>query len=669
MSKYRPDIDGLRAVAVGAVLFFHAFPLHVPGGFAGVDIFFVISGFLISGIILTGLERGRFSFIDFYSRRIRRIFPALVLVCAACLVFGWFCLMPAGFRRLGRHVLGGAAFVSNFVVLRESGYFDFSATLKPLRHLWSLGVEEQYYLVWPALLFLCRKSKRATGILLIALALASFAFSLYMTWADRAVAYYLPLTRFWELMIGSGLAFVSIHGTAGLPGLAGLAGISDPRLAARLANAKAILGAISVALAFILINERRMFPGGWALLPCVGSALIISAGPDAWINRRILASRLFVRVGLISYPLYLWHWPFLSFANIIDNHTPSIAYRAAALAASVAFAWATYEFVELPVRQGKGQAGLRRVALQLAGVMGLIAVGGAVVDQSIVQSISARDPVVVKISEATIDWEGIDSLTVPGSVATTVLFLGDSVMEQYWPRAELVTQRAPSRRTVEFRTKGGCAPIPEIARIDRPCAEFVRASLARAAQADVDTVIFAAYWGGLTAYHDYYRPGGAEGAPPLDVLAPENAWVFEGFEQSLARLRQLHKRLIVLTSSPRGDDFDPYRMVERRGLIPRAKSVPPVSRAALASSFAAIDARIRAAAEKAGAEVLDPMDWFCDGPVCRPQDSAGSPISIDGIHIRASVVRERASALDQFIVTAPRVTPVRFDPASRAPGG
>jgi peptidoglycan/LPS O-acetylase OafA/YrhL len=655
MSKYRPDIDGLRAVAVGGVLFFHAFPLHLPGGFAGVDIFFVISGFLISGIILSGLECGRFRFTDFYSRRIRRIFPALVLVCAACLAFGWFCLMPTTFRRLGHHVLGGAAFVSNFFVLRESGYFDFGAVRKPLRHLWSLGVEEQYYLIWPALLFLCRKSKRATGILLIALGLASFACSLYMTWADRTAAYYLPLTRFWELMLGSGLAFVSIHGTAGTPGLAGLrsAGISDPRLAARLANAKATLGTISVALAFILINERRMFPGWWALLPCAGSALIISAGPDAWINRRILANGLCVWVGLISYPLYLWHWPLLSFANVIDNHTPSIAYRVTALAASVALAWATYRVVELPVRQGKDQARLRRGALQLAGAMGLIAVTGVLVDQSIVQSASARDPMVVKISEATIDWESIDSLTVPGSVANTVLFFGDSLMEQYWPRAELVTQRAQSRRTVEFRTRGGCAPIPEIGRIDdMPCAEFVRAGLARAAQADVDTVIFAAHWGGLATYHDYYRPG-AEGAPPLDVLAPENAWVFDGFGQSLARLRQLHKRLIVLTSSPRGDEFDPYLMVERRSLIPRARSVPPVSRAALASSFAAIDDRIRAAAEKAGAEILDPMDWFCDGSVCRAQDSAGAPLSVDGLHIRASVVRERASALDQFIVTTP----------------
>jgi peptidoglycan/LPS O-acetylase OafA/YrhL len=399
MSKYRPDIDGLRAVAVLGVLFFHAFPLHLPGGFVGVDIFFVISGFLISGIILTGLEGGRFSFMGFYSRRIRRIFPALVLVCAACLAFGWFCLMPTAFSRLGRHVLGGATFVSNFVVLRESGYFDLAAMRKPLRHLWSLGIEEQYYLVWPALLFLCRKSKRATGILLIAVGLASFGFSLYMTWAAREIAYYLPLTRFWELMIGSGLAFVSIHGAPSLPGLVGPARTSDARLAARLANGKAILGAIAVALGFVLINERRMFPGWWALLACGGSALIISAGPDAWINRRILASRLCVWVGLISYPLYLWHWPLLSFADIIDNHTPPVAYRAIALGASAVLAWATYRLIELPVRQGKDRTRLRRVTLQLAGVMGLIALTGLLVDLSIIQSASARDPMVVKISD------------------------------------------------------------------------------------------------------------------------------------------------------------------------------------------------------------------------------------------------------------------------------
>jgi len=365
-----------------------------------------------------------------------------------------------------------------------------------------------------------------------------------------------------------------------------------------------------------------------------------------------LASRPFVWIGLISYPLYLWHWPLLSFADIVDNHTPSIEYRVAALAASVALAWGTYLFVELPVRQGRDRVRLRRVTLKLAGQMMLVALIGGVIDGNFVQSASARDPAIVNISEATSDWDGIDNVIVPGNVPRTVLFFGDSHMEQYWPRAKLVTERAESRRTVEFRTLGGCAPIPELERIDKQCAEFVRAALARAAQADVDTVIFAAQWSGLLTYGDYYRPG-AEGRAPLDILRPENAWVFDGFERALAHLGQLNKRVIVLTSSPKGDAFDPDLMVDRRRLIPRAKSVQPVARASLESSFAAVDGRVRDAAEKAGAQLLDPMDWFCDGSLCPVQDATGRPISKDGSHICASVVRAKATALDQFILWQP----------------
>ncbi|MDP9010808.1 MAG: acyltransferase [Pseudomonadota bacterium] len=634
-AHYRPDIDGLRAVAVLSVLLFHAFPLRLPGGFAGVDIFFVISGFLISGLILSGLERDRFSFVDFYNRRIRRIFPALLLVCGACLACGWLCLMPAEFRQLGKHVFAGAAFSSNFVLLAESGYFDVDGVIKPLRHLWSLGIEEQYYLVWPVLLFLCRKGKRSTELLLITLGLASFGFSLYMTWADRALAYYLPFTRFWELMIGSGLAYLERH-----------------RPVAGLANARANIGAIGIALGLVLINARQPFPGWWALLVCAGAALVISAGAGAWFNRRILASRPMVWVGLISYPLYLWHWPLISFANIISYHPPSIITRLAALLASVVLAWSTYRFLELPVRQSKDRPRLRRTTWGLAASMVLLAMIGGLVGNRVLQSASVSDPRVSNISEARADWESIDNETVPGSVPNTVLFFGDSHMEQYWPRAELIAQRAGPRRTVEFRTTGGCAPIPALERVGSRCAEFVRQGFARAAESNVDTVVLAAQWKGLETYKDYYRPNHRASAP-LDVLAPENAWVFEEFEAALAHLRHERKRVVVLLSSPSGEAFDPRSMVDRRGFIPVARTVLPVSRAKLVGDFFAVDSRIRAAAERADAEVMDPMDWFCDGPICPVQNSIGRPVSRDGSHICASVVRSKATGLDQLIELRP----------------
>jgi peptidoglycan/LPS O-acetylase OafA/YrhL len=653
-TQYRADIDGLRAVAVTSVLIFHAFPSRLPGGFVGVDIFFVISGFLISGIIFQGLARGNFSFVEFYSRRIRRIFPALLLVCAACLIFGWFSLMPDQFRTLGKHVVGGSLFSSNFVLLHESGYFDSESAHKPLRHLWSLGIEEQYYLLWPALLFLCRKRASATVVLLLTLALVSFAFNLQLTASNRSMAYYLPLTRFWELMIGSGLAYWARAKTGA--GSGGRWPSISPQFAPHLANITSILGVAAILLSLVVINERKAFPGWWALLVCAGAALVIGAGSQAWINRRILGSRPFVWIGLISYPMYLWHWPLISFGEIMSNK-PSIAYRAAALAATVALAWLTYTFVELPLRHGKAAPRMRRITWRLAGSMAVLGLIGALVVNQVVRSVSAGDPKIAAISAADTDWDGIANETIPGIAGRSVLFFGDSHMEQYWPRALLLSQQtdAGTRRTIEFRTLGGCAPIPGIDRRGTKCVQFVADGFARAAEPDVETVVLAAQWSGLVHYNDYFRPGTPDGAA-LDVLAPGNAWVFDQFADSLAHLRRLGKRVVLLLSSPAGDAFDPKKMVDYRRIIPRAVQVSAVTRADLTGSFSAVDSRVRAAGERAGAEILQPMDWFCSGNLCPVQDSSGRPISKDGSHICASFVRVRATALDQFVLVAPPAT-------------
>ncbi|KAB2889547.1 MAG: acyltransferase, partial [Desulfobulbaceae bacterium] len=204
---YRPDIDGLRAIAVVIVLIFHAFPENMPGGFVGVDVFFVISGYLISGLIFADLQKGSFRFSDFYARRIRRIFPALILVLAASSLLGWFLLLPDEFAQLGRHVAGGAGFVSNFVLLGEAGYFDSEAELKPLLHLWSLGIEEQFYFIWPLLLFVAWKKRWAPLTLILLLLTGSFAFNIDRVHDHPTSTYFLPFTRFWELMIGCTLAY------------------------------------------------------------------------------------------------------------------------------------------------------------------------------------------------------------------------------------------------------------------------------------------------------------------------------------------------------------------------------------------------------------------------------------------------------------------------------
>ncbi|MDR0933870.1 MAG: acyltransferase [Burkholderiaceae bacterium] len=204
--SYRPDIDGLRAIAVLAVIAFHAFPAKVKGGFVGVDIFFVISGYLISSILFTGLEKGTFSFIQFYARRIRRIYPTLLVVFIACLVFGGFILLPDEYQQLGKHTVGGAGFIANFVLWWESGYFDSASELKPLLHLWSLGIEEQFYIVWPFLLWVGWKGRWNLRRLVIGLGLVSLIWNVAICVRHPVMDFYSPMTRIWELLAGALLA-------------------------------------------------------------------------------------------------------------------------------------------------------------------------------------------------------------------------------------------------------------------------------------------------------------------------------------------------------------------------------------------------------------------------------------------------------------------------------
>jgi peptidoglycan/LPS O-acetylase OafA/YrhL len=352
-ADYRPDIDGLRAISIIAVVWYHAVPAFGGGGFVGVDIFFVISGFLISRIILGQLEAGRFSIAEFYRRRVRRIFPALVLVLLATFIAGWLVLLPNDFARLGANMLGGAGFFSNIVLLRSQDYFAPDAATNPLLHLWSLGIEEQFYIVWPLLLFWLHG--RGARVWLIALvALASFAANVALVSDHPALAFYSPMTRAWQLMMGAMLA---------------AANKDDSRVWQRHADLKAVAGLLLIAAAILLLGHASRYPGWNALLPSVGAALLLSA-PGSLINRRVLAHPLMVFVGLISYPLYLWHWPLLSYLGIVRNGNANPVEVAVAVALAVLLAWLTYRWIERPLRQWHlaviGLAGAMTVVAALA---------------------------------------------------------------------------------------------------------------------------------------------------------------------------------------------------------------------------------------------------------------------------------------------------------------
>lgn len=367
--KYRPDIDGLRAIAVLSVVGFHAFPEWVKGGFIGVDIFFVISGYLISTIIFENLEYGTFSFSEFYVRRIRRIFPALLLVLISTYAFGWIALLGDEFKQLGGHIVAGAGFVSNLVLWNEAGYFDNSAATKPLLHLWSLGIEEQFYIVWPLLLWLAWKMKFDLFKTTIAIAGISFFLNVIGISVDATATFYSPQTRFWELLCGSILAWVTLYKDQFVqPSKAIFApfervanrwlGIGVVRQFHKsdgkpLPTVLSIAGVSMLACGLYGFTEDLAFPGMWALIPVLGAVFVISAGPNAWLNRVVLSNRVAVWFGLISFPLYLWHWPLLSFARIIESQVPSASIRISAVLLSIVMAWVTYRLVERPIRFGE----------------------------------------------------------------------------------------------------------------------------------------------------------------------------------------------------------------------------------------------------------------------------------------------------------------------------
>lgn len=341
--RYRPEIDGLRAIAVLAVVLFHA-GFGLPGGYVGVDVFFVISGFLITSLIWKDLESERFTFANFWERRARRIAPAMVVVTIATLVAGWFLLLPSDFENLGRASASQAAFFANIHYCLSLNYFAGIADEKPLLHTWSLAVEEQFYLIVPFLLwrmfrFAALRTRAAViSILSVGFAL-SFAVSLYTTHNHGKAAFYLLPPRAWELLLGSLIAFFPY-----------------PQRCLRHRSLREVASLTGLALIFIPIffyTRSTPFPGLAALPPCLGAALVI------WVNgpidaptavARLISIRPLVFIGLISYSLYLWHWPLLAFSKYLAIAPLSEGHRAVLVGLGFLFAILSWRYVETPFR-------------------------------------------------------------------------------------------------------------------------------------------------------------------------------------------------------------------------------------------------------------------------------------------------------------------------------
>jgi peptidoglycan/LPS O-acetylase OafA/YrhL len=645
--QYRPDVDGMRAIAVLAVIVFHAAPKLLPGGFVGVDIFFVISGFLISGIILRALSRESFSLLGFYARRIKRIFPALIVILVAIWVLGRSVLLSDEFLTLGKHIASGAGFIFNWTLYRDTKLY-FGAITSPLIHLWSLGVEEQFYLFWPLFLLMTWKLPKLQLWAIIAAAVISFVLNVRAISSYPLAAFYLPWNRLWELALGGILAHAQLRLDTRLDSIAG--GLTARwSLLKKLVHphVRGFIGLVLILASFAIINEARAFPGWWALGPCVGAFLLISAGPQSWVNRYILSRRTMVFIGLISYPLYLWHWPLLSLAHTADwrDFTPMV--KIGAVAVAFGLAALTYKYVERPIRTSQNNMQLARA---LFAVM-IVCLGlGYLTFKTKIPSRQAPANVeqFVAAANENFPYPDDDGYVTVGTGARSVLFIGDSTLAQYYQRVKkLLADHPADTHQAVFAWKPGCAPDSELALINnKECGDLVQSAVEYARKPQVDTVVIGFCW-----YAYFVQILDTDHVGESGPLAPETDRALENVRRMITEFVKEGKRVYLVLQLPVDPGFAPMQMVERTVLSPGYRiNARPVERAVLQRTFEPFVSRLLRIAQDTGANVIDPMNYVCGSTTCSALTPTGEPMYHDTWHLRTDYIREHVEYLDVSVL-------------------
>jgi peptidoglycan/LPS O-acetylase OafA/YrhL len=609
--KYRPDIDGLRAIAILSVIAFHGFPNLVPGGFIGVDIFFVVSGYLISWIIFENLRENRFSFIDFYIHRIRRIFPSLLLLFLVVFLVGYLALSSGEFSQLGKHIAGGAGFISNFILLNESGYFDVAAEAKPLLNLWSLGIEEQFYILWPLAAWIIWKLNFGFFPLVMTLGIFSLGLNIFLVSNNPTYAFYFPLTRFWELLIGSFIACLAIKGNL---------------LKKNWINPCSFAGFFLILAGEFLIDIKSTFPGWWALLPTVGTALVIISGPTGFINKNILASKILVWIGLISFPLYLWHWPILVFFGLLFPNERTGLETLYLIGLSFFLAWVSYRFVEKPIRGNGGNKTVIALILLML-VIGFVG-HNAYIRDGLPFRVAAQNAMSINqfiknpnVPNCSIGEPEYPILQLPkecfaknkdGGKATSVFLWGDSHVANfsYGMTAERIQNFDIDLR---YSAKGGCPPIINFSpSSNSECFKSNEFALAQIAKNRPSTVVLLADW-------VIYRK------------VKQNYLSNEMIVSTIDSLRSLGVKKIILVGN-----FPDFEVNQARlGMNIFIPSL--VTRTFKRLDFSAIqtDKDIKEVAEKNNLDFISPIEVLCNDEGCLISASASEfiPMAYDKTHL------------------------------------
>lgn len=617
--QYRNDIDGLRAIAVLAIVIFHINPTRLPGGFVGVDVFFVISGFLITTIITRELDQDRFSFAEFYAKRIRRLFPALFATLLVCWIVGFFVLLPPEFQKLGAASVATVFYLSNIYFYTQSGYFDDALESDPLVHTWSLGVEEQFYLLFPAaLVALTRLGKPARNIGLLVIGAGSLLAAQLVLNFDPSAAFYLSPTRFWQFLIGAAVALA-------------------PALLVRRAWAEvlAFIGLCWVLAAIALYSSQTPFPGIAAALPTLGVGAIIYAGKArGTLVGKGLALPPIRYVGKISYSVYLWHWPIIVFYQLAVKAMPSALEQLMLLVAALGVGAASYSLIEHPTRAISiampklvfATAALATTLVACVSVYVLSNSGFAYRYPSKVQHYAEyldyinppekRLGICFLTSGSNAGAFQIDECTAKDPLKRNAVLIGDSHAAHFFTGLK---NTYPDVHISQINASG-CRPVLPL-KGDPRCTDLLRRAFAEIIPSNAyDTVILSSRW----------QPGDGK-----------------GLGETIRNLLKTTSHVVV---------FGP--IIEYKRPLPRllaaaaiAGNSSPISEAKDQNQLAMIDREIRAAAADNGAEYVSVLDLICPAGVCQTTMPNDNPIQFDSSHLTAEasdeiVARMRARGLE-----------------------